>query len=137
MLEMWIQSLGREDPRRREWQPTPVFLPGTSHGQRSLVGYSLCGCREVNLAKQLTHTCPIMCPAFQHLPPSRPQDPSLDPTSCPRGGARKRRKSYLHWLLARAGVRARPAGASLLSFPFIFRHLARRFWNHTCRGRDS
>ena len=25
---------------RREWQPTPVFLPGESHGQRSLVGYS-------------------------------------------------------------------------------------------------
>ena len=26
---------------RREWQPIPVFLPGESHGQRSLVGYSL------------------------------------------------------------------------------------------------
>ena len=29
--------------RRRQWQPTPVFLPGESHGQRSLVGYSLWG----------------------------------------------------------------------------------------------
>ena len=27
-------------PWRREWHPTPVFLPGTSHGQRSLAGYS-------------------------------------------------------------------------------------------------
>ena len=27
--------------RRRKWQPTPVFLPGDSHGQRSLAGYSL------------------------------------------------------------------------------------------------
>ena len=27
-------------PWRREWQPTPVSLPGESHGQRSLVGYS-------------------------------------------------------------------------------------------------
>ena len=27
-------------PWRRKWQPTPVFLPGQSHGQRSLVGYS-------------------------------------------------------------------------------------------------
>jgi len=27
-------------PWRRAWQPTPVFLPGKSHGQRSLVGYS-------------------------------------------------------------------------------------------------
>ena len=28
------------DPWKREWQPTPVFLPGKSHGQRSLMGYS-------------------------------------------------------------------------------------------------
>ena len=35
---MWVQSLGREDAR--EWPPTPVFLPGESRGQRSLVGYS-------------------------------------------------------------------------------------------------
>ena len=27
-------------PWRRKWQPTPVFLPEQSHGQRSLVGYS-------------------------------------------------------------------------------------------------
>jgi len=32
--------------RRRKWQPTPVFLPGESHGQRGLVGYSLRGCKE-------------------------------------------------------------------------------------------
>ena len=31
-------SLGWEDPLRREWQPTPLFLPGESHRQRSLVG---------------------------------------------------------------------------------------------------
>ena len=30
---------------RRKWQPTPVFLHGEFHGQRSLVGYSLWGCR--------------------------------------------------------------------------------------------
>jgi len=28
-------------PWRRAWQPTPVFLPGKSHGQKSLVGHSL------------------------------------------------------------------------------------------------
>ena len=38
--ETHIQSLGQEDPWRRKWQPTPVFLPGKSHGQRSLAGYS-------------------------------------------------------------------------------------------------
>ena len=35
----WIPGLGRS-PWRRKWQPTPVFLPGESHGQKSLVGYS-------------------------------------------------------------------------------------------------
>ena len=35
-----IPRLGRS-PGGRAWQPTPVFLPGESHGQRSLVGYSL------------------------------------------------------------------------------------------------
>ena len=34
-----IPGLGRL-PWRREWQPTPVFLPGESHGQSSLAGYS-------------------------------------------------------------------------------------------------
>ena len=38
--EMQVQSLGWEDPWRREWQPIPVFLPGESHGQKSLMGYS-------------------------------------------------------------------------------------------------
>ena len=38
--EMRVWSLGREDPLEEEMQPTPVFLPGKSHGQRSLVGYS-------------------------------------------------------------------------------------------------
>ena len=32
--------LGGEDPLEKEMEPTPVFLPGKSHGQRSLVGYS-------------------------------------------------------------------------------------------------
>ena len=34
-------------PWRRKWQPTPVFLPGKSHGQRSLVGYSPWGQKRV------------------------------------------------------------------------------------------
>ena len=37
---MRVQSLGGEDPLERAWQPMPVLLPGESHGQRSLVGYS-------------------------------------------------------------------------------------------------
>ena len=37
----WVRKI----PWGREWQPTPIFLPGKSHGQRSLVGYSPWGCR--------------------------------------------------------------------------------------------
>ena len=33
--------LGQQDPWRRAWLPTPVFMPGEFHGQRSLVGYCL------------------------------------------------------------------------------------------------
>ena len=39
----------------RQWQPTPVFLPGKSHGQRSLVGYSPWGCKESDTTEQLNH----------------------------------------------------------------------------------
>ena len=40
MQETWVRSLDREISWRRKWQPTPVFVPGEFHGQRSLVGYS-------------------------------------------------------------------------------------------------
>ena len=40
-------------PWRRKWQSTPVLLPGKSHGQRSLVGYSLWGHRESDTTERL------------------------------------------------------------------------------------
>ena len=43
--ESSIPGLGRS-PSGEQWQPTPVFLPGESHGQSSLVGYSPQGCKE-------------------------------------------------------------------------------------------
>ena len=48
-----VQSLDQEDPLKKEMQPTPLFLPGKSHGQRSLAGYSPGGCKRVqqDLAK--------------------------------------------------------------------------------------
>ena len=39
-------------PWRRAWQPTPVFLPGESHGQRSLAGSSLYGHIELDTAEE-------------------------------------------------------------------------------------
>ena len=38
---------------RRKWLPAPIFLPGKSHGQRSLVSYSPWGCKELDTAQQL------------------------------------------------------------------------------------
>jgi len=51
MQETWVRSLAWEDPWIREWQPTPVFLPGKSHGQRSLAGYSSCGHKKSDTAE--------------------------------------------------------------------------------------
>ena len=45
---------------RRKWQPTPVFLPGESQGQRSLVGCRLWGCTEsdtTEATQQQQHMC--------------------------------------------------------------------------------
>ena len=39
--------------QRRQWQPTPVLLPGKSHGQRSLVGCSPWGHKESDMTEQL------------------------------------------------------------------------------------
>ena len=44
----------RKIPWRRKWQPTPVFLPGEFHEQRSLVGYSPWGRRELD---KTVHAC--------------------------------------------------------------------------------
>jgi len=42
-------------PGRREWLPTPAFLPEESHGQRSLMGYSPWGCKESDSTEQPRH----------------------------------------------------------------------------------
>ena len=59
--EKQVQSLGREDPWRRAWQSIPVFLPGESHGQRSLVDCSPWGRKELGMTEPAhsmdTHGC--------------------------------------------------------------------------------
>ena len=52
-LDPWVRKI----PCRRAQQPTPVFLPGESHGQRSLVGYSPWGDRESDTIETTYHTC--------------------------------------------------------------------------------
>ena len=57
MWETWVRALGWEDPWRRKWQSTPVLLPGKSHGQRSLVGYSLWDRKESDTTEWLHFHC--------------------------------------------------------------------------------
>ena len=45
----WVGKI----PWRRKWQSTPGLLPGKSHGQRSLVGYSPCGRKESDTTERL------------------------------------------------------------------------------------
>jgi len=46
-LHPWVGKT----PWRMTWQPAQVFLPGESHGQRSLIGYSPRGCEESDMTE--------------------------------------------------------------------------------------
>ena len=63
MFDPWVGKI----PRRREWLPTPVFLPGEFHGQRSLTGYSPSGCKESDMTESLTFCCLITVYVQQFL----------------------------------------------------------------------
>ena len=53
---MWDRSLGLGDTWRTARQPAPEFLPGKLHGQRSLVGYSPWGLKELDILSPHTWT---------------------------------------------------------------------------------
>ena len=52
-FDPWVKKI----PWTRKWQTTPVFLPGKSHGQRSLVGYSPWGHKELDTTEVTQHAC--------------------------------------------------------------------------------
>ena len=54
MQETRVQSLGREDPLEKEMATHPTFLPGESHGRRSLEDYSPWSRKESDTTEQLT-----------------------------------------------------------------------------------
>ena len=59
-FDPWVGKI----PWRSKWQPTPLFLPGKSHGQRSLAGYTPWGHKELDTAEQLSmhkYTCVGPC----------------------------------------------------------------------------
>ena len=58
--DLWVWKI----PWSREWQHTPVFLPGKFHGQRSLVGHSSWGHKESDTTERLTRTHMYTCGWF-------------------------------------------------------------------------
>ena len=50
---MQVRSLSQEDPLQKKMATTPVFLPGKSHGEKSLVGYGPVGCKASDTTEQL------------------------------------------------------------------------------------
>ena len=54
MQETWVQSLSQENPMEKGIITHSVFLPGKSHGQRSLVGYNPWGQKESDMTEHLT-----------------------------------------------------------------------------------
>ena len=52
-FDPWVGKI----PGIRKWQPTPVFLPGESHGQRSLVGYGSRDCKELDTTEATEDAC--------------------------------------------------------------------------------
>ena len=62
------RSLGGGNGHLLQYNPASVFLPGKSHGQKSLVGYSPWGCKKSDMTKQLsTHTSSFKTEAKYYL----------------------------------------------------------------------
>ena len=60
--EMWVRSLGQENPLEKKMATRSMFLPEKSHGQRSLAGYSPKGHKESGTTERLsTHILQAMC----------------------------------------------------------------------------
>ena len=57
----WFDPWVGKIPWRRAWQPTPVFLPGESHGQRNLAVYSLQGRKELDMTEVTKHAYMKIC----------------------------------------------------------------------------
>ena len=55
-FDPWVGKI----PWSRKWQPTLVFLPGQSHGQKSLVGYSPWGHKELDTTERLSMITPLL-----------------------------------------------------------------------------
>ena len=75
-FDPWVRKI----PWRSKWQPTPVFLPGKSRGQRSLAGYSPWGWKRVGFSLSWAHTSLQMVTAAMKLKDSYSLEEKLGPT---------------------------------------------------------
>ena len=66
--QMLVQSLGWEHLLKKELEPSPVFLPGKSHGQRSLVGYSSQGHKDSDMTEQLSKHAKYLTITWPQVP---------------------------------------------------------------------
>ena len=62
-FDPWVRKI----PWRRKRQPTPVFMPGKSHGPRSLVGYTPWGRKESDTTERLLCVCVCACVLYSPL----------------------------------------------------------------------
>ena len=62
-FDPWIGKI----PWRRDWQPTPIFLPRESHGQRGLVGCYQWGCKESDTTEHAHMQTPTNIQTHTHL----------------------------------------------------------------------
>ena len=102
--ETWVRSLVGKVPWRRQWQPTPVFLPGESQGQRSLAGYSPWGHKEPDTTERLILLLKEVCKDGQTGPQLQGSPQQLVP-GCPAPGPHSR-----PWM--GPALRTRPAQSS-------------------------
>ena len=131
MQKTWVQSLGQEDPWNRKWQPTPLFLPGKFHGQRSLLGYGQWRYKKLKMAEHArvwvcacsdTQLCPTIC--LDYSPPGSSVHGIFQARivewvaiSFSRGSSRPRdwtRVSCISWIAGRFS-KAQPPGKPILT----------------------
>ena len=86
-FNLWLRKI----PWRSKWQPTPVLLPGKSHGQKSLVGYSSWGHKELGMAE---HTCTSTSPQPKRWTWKSMRAPGDRTSSQLNSGRRRTREVY-------------------------------------------
>ena len=113
MQQRRVWSLGGEDSWRRKWQATPVFLPGKSHGEKSLAGYSSWGLQKSQ--RRLSYWTTTLVLTGQQMP--RMTSLFLFLSTCKSFFSLLFWLSHIQWgiLVPRPGIYA-PWGASLESW---------------------